>query len=167
MNQTVKRLPRPENMPPSNHYHPGGHRPSRSQEEEQKSHAGVSRSNQPPRELDIFADPESPERRRLRRNSESSILDGRSGKPLTAEDERRRKERRHREKEARHRDGKPRQERPSTSTKPKKPNQRLDIIDKLDVTSIYGTGCRYFSTTLQSLPTNFTSIPSRWSLRRL
>ncbi|KAI9720837.1 MAG: hypothetical protein M1812_002676 [Candelaria pacifica] len=140
MNPTVKRLPRPENMPPHHHPAPGGHRPSRSQEEEQKSRTGASRANQPSRELDIFADPESPERRRLRRNSESSIIDGRSGKPLSAEEERRRRERRHKEKEARHRDGKPRQERPSTSTKPKKPNQRLDIIDKLDVTSIYGTG---------------------------
>ncbi|KAI9752641.1 MAG: hypothetical protein M1835_001078 [Candelina submexicana] len=140
MNPTVKRLPRPENRPPNNHPFPGGHRPSRSNEEEQKSRAGLPRSNKPPRELDIFADPESPERRRLRRNSESSILDGRSGKPLSAEEERRRRERRHKEREARHRDGKSRQERPSTSTKPKNPNQRLDIIDKLDVTSIYGTG---------------------------
>lgn len=54
-------------------------------------------------------------------------------KPLDPEDEKRRRERRHREREARHRDGK------SRSSK-KTPSHRLDIIDKLDVTSIYGTG---------------------------
>lgn len=56
-------------------------------------------------------------------------------KPLDPEDEKRRRERRHREREARHRDGK------SRSSK-KTPSHRLDIIDKLDVTSIYGTGCK-------------------------
>ena len=40
------------------------------------------------------------------------------------------------------RDGKPRDKHPRGSPKAKKPNHRLDIIDKLDVTSIYGTGCK-------------------------
>lgn len=53
-------------------------------------------------------------------------------KVLDPEDERRRRERRRREREARHRDGK--------SRSSKKTNYQLDIIDKLDVTSIYGTG---------------------------
>jgi hypothetical protein len=47
------------------------------------------------------------------------------------DDEKRRRERRHRERDARHRDGKQRSSRK---------NRRLDIIDKLDVTGIYGTG---------------------------
>ncbi|KAL1884950.1 hypothetical protein Plec18167_001607 [Paecilomyces lecythidis] len=92
--------------------------------------------------FDIFADPPSssskpPHRskshdvRRPRRNSESSIME-RPQKPLDPEDEKRRRERRHRERDARHRDGK--------SRSSKKPSHRLDIIDKLDVTSIYGTG---------------------------
>lgn len=46
------------------------------------------------------------------------------------DDEKRRRDRRRREKE-RARDGKPRSSRR---------DRRLDIIDKLDVTSIYGTG---------------------------
>ncbi|KAJ9294509.1 hypothetical protein DTO271G3_6777 [Paecilomyces variotii] len=92
--------------------------------------------------FDVFADPPSssskPHRsrshdvRRPRRNSDSSAME-RPQKPLDPEDEKRRRERRHREREARHRDGK------SRSSK-KTPSHRLDIIDKLDVTSIYGTG---------------------------
>lgn len=86
--------------------------------------------------MDIFADPSDGKSRgppkprdrrpRARRNSESSLMD----KPKTgeAEDDRRRRERRHR-------DGKLR-------SKPK-PGHRLDVIDKLDVTSIYGTGCEH------------------------
>lgn len=59
----------------------------------------------------------------------------RPSKPLDPEDEKRRREKRHREREARHKDGKHRSSR-------KAPAHRLDIIDKLDVTSIYGTGCK-------------------------
>lgn len=55
----------------------------------------------------------------------------RGSKLFDDDDEKRRRERRHREREARHRDGKPRSARK---------DRRLDIIDKLDVTSIYGTG---------------------------
>lgn len=58
----------------------------------------------------------------------------RTPKLLDSEDERRRKERRRREREARHRDGRSRS---------KRPHYQLDIIDKLDVTSIYGTGSEY------------------------
>lgn len=54
---------------------------------------------------------------------------------MDPEDERRRRERRHRERE-RERDGKPRSKRA--------PGYRLDVIDKLDVTSIFGTGCKFF-----------------------
>ncbi|KAJ5917910.1 hypothetical protein N7454_010285 [Penicillium verhagenii] len=67
--------------------------------------------------------------RRPRRNSESSVME-RPSKLFDDDDEKRRRERRHRERE-RQRDGKPRSSRK---------DRRLDIIDKLDVTSIYGTG---------------------------
>ncbi|GAT27875.1 hypothetical protein RIB2604_02302330 [Aspergillus luchuensis] len=98
--------------------------------------------------LDIFADPPKTSsggrsgyrERRPRRNSESSIME-RTPKLVDTEDERRRRERRRREREARHRDGKDGKE--SKDGKPrssKKSNYHMDIIDKLDVTSIYGTG---------------------------
>ncbi|KAJ5594002.1 uncharacterized protein N7459_000210 [Penicillium hispanicum] len=91
--------------------------------------------------FDVFADPPSLSKaatvgprekttRRPRRNSESSVMD-RASKLFDDDDERRRRERRHRDREGRHRDGKPRSSRK---------DRRLDIIDKLDVTSIYGTG---------------------------
>ncbi|KAL4911843.1 Pal1 cell morphology protein-domain-containing protein [Aspergillus aurantiobrunneus] len=98
-----------------------------------------NRSDDP---FNIFADPPSKSKpsgsetrsrdreRRPRRNSESSIME-RTPKLLDDDDERRRRERRRREREGRHRDGKSRS---------KKPVYQLDIIDKLDVTSIYGTG---------------------------
>ena len=90
--------------------------------------------SRPTGELDIFADPsESPKKsdaRRIRRNSESSVADR---KPLDPEEEKKRQERRRRERRHREREG--------GSSKSKKPDRKLDIIDKLDVTSIYGTGC--------------------------
>lgn len=94
--------------------------------------------------LDIFADPPTltksnttlggrERERRPRRNSESSIME--RPKAMDPEEERRRRERRRREREARHRDGK--------SSRSKKANYHMDIIDKLDVTSIYGTGSEF------------------------
>jgi len=81
--------------------------------------------------LDIFADPtfDSKPRdreRKTRRNSESSVRDKTSMDP---EEDRRRRERKHRETKR-------------TGSKSSKPNKKLDVIDKLDVTSIYGTGCK-------------------------
>lgn len=106
-----------------------------------------SRPRAPTAELDIFADPKTSPRksesRRPRRNSESSVIDRSSGKLPDADDEkkrrRRERERRHRERDAKEgKDGKD-----SKDSKGKKPGDRkLDVIDKLDVTSIYGTGCR-------------------------
>ena len=58
------------------------------------------------------------------------------------DEERRRKDRYKREREARHRDAK-------TKSRSKKPSQRLDIIDNLDLTSIYGKGCTYLPPTLK------------------
>lgn len=57
----------------------------------------------------------------------------RASKIFDDDDERRRRERRHRDRE-RQKDGKSRSSRK---------DRRLDIIDKLDVTSIYGTGSEY------------------------
>lgn len=98
------------------------------------------RAKDPKDPFDIFADPPALAKsstsgprdarpRRPRRNSESSVMD-RASKLFDDDDEKRRRERR-KEREARHRDGKPRSSRK---------DRRLDIIDKLDVTSIYGTG---------------------------
>ncbi|KAF7529100.1 hypothetical protein PCG10_008872 [Penicillium crustosum] len=88
--------------------------------------------------LDIFADPPTSSQtvkdkalRRPRRNSESSVMDRGSKLLDVDDDEKRRRERRHRERESRSKDGKSRSGRK---------DRRLDIIDKLDVTSIYGTG---------------------------
>jgi hypothetical protein len=121
---------------------------------------GSSSRSRPTGELDIFADPiESPPKkmdpRRVRRNSESSIM---SGKFLDPEDEKRRQEKRRRERRA-HREA-------TKDGRSKKPDRKLDLIDKLDVTSIYGTGCKYFETYSRSIA-NFNSIPSRWTIRCL
>ncbi|KAI9852385.1 MAG: hypothetical protein M1838_000907 [Thelocarpon superellum] len=92
-------------------------------------------------DLNIFADPTEsvrPRERRPRRNSDTSVVDARSSKVLDPDDERRRRERRHRD--SKYRDGKSREKGARGSPRAKKPNQRLDVIDKLDVTSIYGTG---------------------------
>lgn len=132
------RPPYTENIPPPirGRTIPLAHRPSRSQEDENQRLRGSGKPRV--QALDIFADPsETVKHRRPRRNSESSVAD-KSGRLLDPDDERRRRERRHREREGRHR-GESR--RPQTA-KPKKPNQRLDLIDQLDVTSIYGTGCK-------------------------
>ncbi|KAF2850158.1 Pal1-domain-containing protein [Plenodomus tracheiphilus IPT5] len=106
-----------------------GHRPSRSEEERERMR-GVPRGpprprGQPSSRPPHPSSPERRENRRPRRNSESSIIDKGS-----LEDERRRRERR-REREARGKDGK------SSSRRTRKP-QGLDLIDKLDVTGIYG-----------------------------
>lgn len=135
----AQRTQGPENVPPFRDWAlPPGHRPSRSQEEEQQKLRHRSKPRPPPQGLDIFADPpETGRYRRLRRNSESSVAD-KSGRLSDLEDERRKRERRHRERDSRNKTD---NRRPQTA-KPKKPNQKLDLIDQLDVTSIYGTGCR-------------------------
>lgn len=102
---------------------PPGHKPSMSEEEQRKQQF------RPRAELDIFADPVDAKRdreRRPRRNSESSVRDKTRS---VEEEERRRRERKNRESKR-------------VAGKPAKPNKKLDIIDKLDVTSIYGMGCR-------------------------
>ena len=99
--------------------------------------ASSGSKSRPSGELDIFADPsESPKKadaRRVRRNSESSLIDR---KPLSPEEEKKRQERRRRERRHREHEG-------SSSSRSKKPDRKLDVIDKLDLTSIYGTGCKH------------------------
>ena len=115
---------RPENMPPRSNQPPSGHRPSASEEERRRQHRALRGGG-----LDIFADPADKPRlreRRPRRNSESSVRD-KSAKPNEMEEEKQRRERRA-AREKRH-------------GKPQSSQRRLDLIDKLDVTSIYGTGC--------------------------
>jgi hypothetical protein len=98
--------------------------------------AGHERKESSKGELNIFADPSTSPRksgeRRPRRNSESSVLGATNPKSSDPEnDEKRRQERRRREREKRHRERDP---------KNKKPDRKLDIIDQLDATSIYGSG---------------------------
>ncbi|KKZ60527.1 hypothetical protein EMCG_04806 [[Emmonsia] crescens] len=129
--------PRPENVPPSglslSDDKASSRRPTRrpSKEESQSRSKGSSRVPVG----DIFADPKesskSRSQRRPRRNSDSSLMDIPS-KPLSPEEEKRKRERRQRERDARSKDGKSRSKRAN--------GHRLDVIDKLDVTSIYGTG---------------------------
>ena len=122
-----------ENVPPRPHGRMPQlrHQPTRSAGEDERRRVGHGRPRgPPPGERNIFDDP--PDRlreRRPRRNSESSAVE-RSSKLLDPEDDKRRHERRRRE--ARHREHR--------SHKTKGPSRRMDIIDKLDVTSIYGTG---------------------------
>ena len=134
----LQRSDRSENIPPKSRVGFSGHHPSFSDENARRMrHA--AKPGRGSEELDIFADPppEGRPRPRPRRNSDSSI----ASRLLGPEEERRRRERQRREREARHRGD--RNNRPSTSHKSKKPNQRLDIIDSLDVTSIYGKGCKW------------------------
>lgn len=78
-------------------------------------------------EMDIFADPADIKRaqdKHRRRASDTSVRD----KPvLSPEEEKKRRERKSRDPKSR-----------------SKPQKRLDVIDKLDVTSIYGTGRKLF-----------------------
>lgn len=97
---------------------------------------GQAKPPPPSAELDIFADPTEPtssrrpDGRRMRRNSDSSVVDRKS---LDPEEEKKKQEKRRQER-------KERREREGRDPKTGKPNRKLDIIDKLDVTSIYGTG---------------------------
>ncbi|KAI9774385.1 MAG: hypothetical protein M1840_004279 [Geoglossum simile] len=117
---------------------PSGHRTSRYEAGRTSGLPGPERNQA---DLNIFADPFEPPKhrdRRPRRNSESSVMDGRGAKLDSEEDRRRRRERRLRE--GKMPEGSRREGHRHGSSRPRKTNQRLDLIDKLDVTSIYGTG---------------------------
>ena len=129
------RPPRSENVPPKPSNGFSGHQSSRSREERPQRQLPNGLGPAPRQELDIFADPpdQTKPRHRMRRNSDSSI----ASRLMSPEDEQKRRERHRKEREARHRE---RKDRPPGTSKSKKPTKRLDIIDSLDVTSIYGTG---------------------------
>lgn len=116
---------------------------------------GPPRPRGPPGQKNLFDSPERSENRRPRRNSESSMIDKGS---LNPEEERKRRERR-KEREAK--DGK------SRSGRSKRPNG-LDLIDKLDVTGIYGPGRECTAPVLRLTSADIRlSIPSRRTLRCL
>ncbi|KAI3393636.1 hypothetical protein diail_3863 [Diaporthe ilicicola] len=121
--------PKGENMPPPGRRGPPpGHRPSRSQEEAMRARrrANGDGPNSPPRRT-------GPGSGRGRRNSESSLAE----KPVLTEEEKRAREKRRREREERRRrEGR---------DKPPRTHRDMDLIDKLDATSIYGTGLFHHS----------------------
>lgn len=104
----------------------GAHRPSRSDEEERERERERDRARGHPRGPPRPRGPPGP---RPRRNSESSMIDKGS---LDADEERRRRARR------RERDERARAEGKSSGQKRVRKPQGLDLIDKLDVTGIYG-----------------------------
>ena len=141
----------------------GGHGQTRSNEDEIRPHrnGGVSppMKSRPLREPRPFVEQgdlrANRDNRPQRRNSESSVIGVRAGNVNDSEGRRPRGDGRHRER--RHVDGRPRE----GGSKPKRTNQRLDIIDKLDVTSIYGTGCMsifLLALDVNSIPTNLIII---------
>lgn len=80
--------------------------------------------------------------------------------PRTESEERRRRERR-KEREDRHRREK---EKIRTGGRSKKP-QGLDIIDKLDVTGIYGQGRKLTDvSTCTAIADEISSLPPRWTI---
>jgi hypothetical protein len=115
----------------------GQHRPSRSDEEERRMRDGPRGpprprgppGSRPPRPSSRDRRDRDRDHRRPRRNSESSIIDRGS---LDADEERRRRQRRREREERAAKDGKS-----SSQRKVRRP-QGLDLIDKLDVTGIYG-----------------------------
>ncbi|KAK1764070.1 Pal1 cell morphology protein-domain-containing protein [Phialemonium atrogriseum] len=115
-----------ENIPPgSSRVPPLNHRPTRSQEEALRARRPPGNGPGP---HDASRSPHRRAERRPRRNSDSSVMDA-DKLPLT-EEEKKEREARRRERERRRRE-----------MKDKKPmNRKLDIIDQLDATSIFGTG---------------------------
>ncbi|KAK3898519.1 protein PAL1 [Staphylotrichum tortipilum] len=114
--------------PPNRRGPPPNHRPTRSQEEALRARReNGDRGDKP----DPSRSPQRRPERRPRRNSDSSIMD--ADKSMTEEEKKQRDARRRereRERERRHRENRDK----------KPPTRRLDIIDQLDATSIYGTG---------------------------
>ena len=118
---------------------PTAHRPSRSGDPEDAARRNGTRPSRQPTSKAGPSGPSGPfdtpppyEGPRPRANSESSVVD----KSKQAEEDKKRRERRkereaRREKEGRSKDGK---------SRPSKRPQGLDVIDKLDVTGIYGQG---------------------------
>ena len=141
--------------PPYTERSTNGHKPSSSDEDRRRREARMRAQKS---ELDIFADPadasRSKDKRHPRRNSESSVRD----RPrLTPEEEKKRRERKLRE--SKHGESK--------HGSKSKAQRKLDVIDKLDVTSIYGTGCKSTLWHLWNMRVILDSIPPRWPVRCL
>ncbi|KAK3943080.1 protein PAL1 [Diplogelasinospora grovesii] len=119
-----------ENIPPpGRRAPPPNHRPTRSQEEALRARR-MQGNGDGPGPVDHSRSPQRRPDRRPRRNSESSVMDA---EKTTTDEERKIRDMRRRERERRHREHREHRE--------KKPvNRKLDIIDQLDATSIYGTG---------------------------
>ncbi|KAH7316517.1 hypothetical protein B0I35DRAFT_256180 [Stachybotrys elegans] len=128
------------------------HRPTPSQEDDMRARKPGSGSGPRP------GPPGSrPPQRRPRRNSDTSLIDL-DVRPITDEErkmieerrreqEKKRREGRDREskdREAKDREGKEREGKDRDGkdrSRSHRPSRRMDLIDKLDATSIYGTGC--------------------------
>lgn len=80
-------------------------------------------------------------------------------KPITDE-ERKMIEEKRREKGKTRRDGRDGKEKGRSG----RPSRRLDIIDQLDATSIYGTGCKFSVLPRLWSFTNDCSVPPRWPI---
>ncbi|KAL2122218.1 hypothetical protein VTJ04DRAFT_2673 [Mycothermus thermophilus] len=122
--------PNRDGVPPPNR-RPGplpNHRPTHSQEEAMRARRmpqGPERQGR----LDPDRSPQRQPDRRPRRNSDSSVMD--TDKNMTEEERKQREMRRRereRERERRHRE------------QSKRVNRKIDIIDQLDATGIYGSG---------------------------
>ncbi|KAH0560101.1 hypothetical protein GP486_003382 [Trichoglossum hirsutum] len=129
-NLQINQVPKPHGL----------HRTTKSQEGEGRRASGLPAPSKLDKlELNIFADPiEPPKYRdtRQRRNSESSITDSRGGKLDSSGGGRRPREqplREGRNLKTSRREG----QRHGSSSRSRRANNRLDLIDKLDVTSIY------------------------------
>lgn len=134
-------------MPPGHRGPPPNHRPTRSQEEALR--ARRMQSNGESSKLDPSRSPQRRQERRPRRNSESSVMDN---ERVMTEEERKARDQRRRER--RQREG-----------RDKKPSRKLDIIDQLDATSIFGTGSKFSIPAATRQAANSTSVPPRWPLR--
>jgi len=78
------------------------------------------------------------------------------------EERRRRHERRRERKEREAKEGKSKDS-SKQSARPKKAHG-LDIIDKLDVTGIYGQGCEYHHCKWSMFSDSISSFPPRWTI---
>ncbi len=79
--------------------------------------------------------------------------------PRTESEERRRRERRREREERYKREGR------DKNGRRLKPQRNLDLIDKLDVTGVYGHGCRHILSTCETVrELTEDSVPPRWPL---
>ncbi|KAL1837842.1 hypothetical protein VTJ49DRAFT_3315 [Mycothermus thermophilus] len=112
--------------PPNRRGPPPNHRPTQSQEEAMRARRmqGGDRPSERQGRPDRDRSPHRHAERRPRRNSDSSLVD--ADKSMT-EEEKKKREMRRRERERRH-------------LEQAKKNRKIDIIDQLDATGIYGAG---------------------------